>query len=157
MAISSVDEQKVTHLGDGYWAAKRPFVLLDDDYTIKNDQQGYVFGIATDAKTISLPAVSEDNKGMVITVINLGADGNNIVTISPASGDGIKGSLPASEGSNADATTADSLVSKATGTDGADFENTKATANEGDRVTLMSDGDADWWILGGVGVWASAS
>jgi len=131
------------------------FTTLTDDYTIANTDMGKIFGIATDAKTITLPAVSSSNKGGIIRIMNTGADGNNIVTISPNSDDAIYGSLPASAGGNADATTADSLVSKSGGVDDKDFVNTKTTANQGDFVDLMSDGSAGWWIVNGVGIWAS--
>lgn len=131
--------------------------VITDDYTVPTDKSGIVVMIGTDAKTITLPAVSAVAPGYTVTVINIGGDGNNIVTVSPSGDDGVKGSLPASAGGNADATTADGLVSKASGTDGADIVNTKNTANEGDRITLVADGDADWFIAGGVGIWASAS
>ena len=144
MAVKSIDEHKVSHLGDGYWAAKRPFVLLTDDYTIKVDQSGYIFGIATDAKTITLPLTTTVGAGFIITVLNMGADGGNIITISPNSADGIEGEV-----ANA---AADSHPS---GVDDKDIVNTKSTAIKGDRITLMSDGSGDWWVLEGVGIWAS--
>jgi hypothetical protein len=54
---------------------------------------GKVFGIATDALTLTLPLITTDNIGMSITVINTGADGNNIVTISPNALDGVNGTI----------------------------------------------------------------
>ncbi len=155
MAAKNSDEQKVSHLGDGFWSAKKPFLLLTDDYTVKENQSGYVFGMATDAKVITLPKITEEMIGLTITIINMGAAGNNIITISPNASDGINGNSSSSVGSAADATTADGLVDQASGTDDKDWVNTKATANPGDRVTLMADGNEDWWILEGVGIWAS--
>ena len=36
-----------------------------------------------------------------------------------------------------------------------DIINTKATANKGDRITLIGDGVDGWYIVEGVGIWAS--
>lgn len=144
MAGVNSDEHKVTHLSDGYAGQRRPFLLLTDDYTIKEDQSNYVFGIATDAKTITLPATATVGPGFVVTIINMGADGNNIVTLSPNASDGIEGEI-----ANA---AADSHPG---GVDGKDIVNTKSTAIKGDRVTVMSDGGGDWWVLEGVGIWAA--
>lgn len=155
MAAVSIDEQKVTHLGDGYWAAKKPFMLLAASYTVKESQCGYIFGVATDSLVMTLPKITEDMVGWTVTFINMGAAGNNIITIAPNPSDGINGNVSASASTNSDASTADGLVNVAGGVDDKDFVNTSATANPGDRVTLMADGNADWWILEGVGIWAS--
>ena len=125
--------------------------------TLDIEDHDKIFFIATDALTMTLPAVAAATapKGMKVTFVNTGADGNNIITISPNASDAIYGSCAASAGGNADATTADGLVSKASGTDDKDWVNTKATANKGDRVTLVSDGSTGWFIVEGVGIWAS--
>ena len=75
---------------------------------------------------------------------NTGADGNNIVTLSPNAADGIHGTI-----ANA---AADSVAS---GTVDKDFVNTKATANKGDYVILRAVALTEWYIIGGVGIWAS--
>lgn len=128
-------------------------VTLTDNYTVKVEESGTIFMIGTDEKTITLPATV---KGLKYTVINIGAAGNNIVTISPAAADKIQGNLSSSVGKNADATTADGLVDICTGTDGGDLVNTKTSANVGDRVTLVGDGADGWWIVEGVGIWVGA-
>ena len=128
-------------------------VTLTDDYTIKEEESGTIFLIGTDAKTITLPATK---KGLKYTVINIGAAGNNIVTISPNASDKIQGSISSSEGDNADATTANGLANVCAGNDDGDLVNTKATANPGDRVTLVGDGDAGWWVIEGEGEWVGA-
>ena len=132
--------------------AYSPVEVVTDDRVITAVDNGKTFLIATDAKTFTLPATE---LGLEFIFVNSGADGNNILTISPNASDGIFGSLPASAGSNADATTADGLVSKASGTDDKDWVNTKATANQGDWCKLVGDGSAGWFIVGGVGIWAS--
>ena len=130
------------------------YELLIDDYTVTSDDNGKVLGIATDAKTITLP-LAASNTGMVLTIVNMGAAGNNIITISPNALDAIFGNVSSSAGKNADATTADGLVDISGGVVNKNWINTKATANVGDRITLMSDGGTKWIILGGVGVWVS--
>ena len=128
------------------------WVTLTDDYTITEGDSGTTFGIATDDKTITLPATAE---GLEYTIINTGAAGNNIITIAPNAADAIMGSISNSEGANADATTANGLVVVSGGTADKDFVNTKSTANPGDRITLIGDGADGWWIKAGVGLWAS--
>lgn len=109
--------------------------------TLDYDQSGMYFLVATDALVITLPATK---KGVVYTFINSGADGNNIITISPNANDAIYGTV-----ANA---AADSVSG---GVDDKDIINTKATANKGDRITLVGDGDGGWYIVEGVGIWAS--
>lgn len=111
------------------------------DITLTAGDSGKVFLIGTDALTITLPATS---KGVEYTFINSGADANNIITISPNASDAIYGTV-----ANA---AADSVSG---GVDDKDIINTKATANKGDRITLIGDGDAGWYIKEGVGIWAS--
>jgi hypothetical protein len=108
---------------------------------LSNTDSGTKYLVGTDALVITLPVTK---KGVEFTVINSGADGNNIITISPAAGDAIIGSI-----ANA---AADSVSG---GVDGKDNINTKSTANKGDRITLIGDGDSGWYIVDGVGIWAS--
>jgi len=114
--------------------------------TFTKENGGGVYLVATDAIVITLPAVGADSApyGMTLTFVNSGADGNNLITISPNASDAIYGSI-----ANA---AADSVSS---GVDDKDLVNTKATSNKGDRITLMSDGDTGWFIIDGVGIWAS--
>lgn len=126
--------------------------VVTDDRTIVAADHGTTFLIGTDAKTFDLPAVV---LGLEYSFINIGAAGNNIITINPVTADGINGSISNSQGANADATTADGLVVVASGAANKDFVNTKTTANPGDRVTLIGGAGTDWWIKDGVGLWAS--
>ena len=100
--------------------------------------------IATDALVISLPKINSGNLGMTFLFRNSGADGNNIITLSPHSTDGFNGSI-----ANA---AADSVAS---GVVDKDWVNTKATANKGDYVVIRAVALTEWYIIGGVGIWAS--
>lgn len=94
----------------------------------------------TDNAVITLPAVAAGNKGHVVTLINTAASGAAKVSLAPNAADGIYGTVGAVSSS---------------GTDNKAWNNTKATALKGDYTTLVSDGVNGWWIIGGVGVWAS--
>lgn len=115
-------------------------VTLTDNYTVTALDNGKTFLIGTDAKVITLPATI---KGFKITVINIGADGNNIVTISPAAADAIHGTTNAST----------NVVFG--GVDNKDIINTKSSATTGDNVTLLGDGGVGWYVIGCHGIWAS--
>lgn len=115
-------------------------VTLTDNYTITSADNGKTFLIGTDAKVITLPATIA---GFKVTIINSGADGNNIVTISPAAADAIHGTTNAST----------NVVFG--GVDNKDIINTKATATTGDNVTLLGDGNVGWYVIGCHGIWAS--
>ena len=106
------------------------------------NQAGTEFNIATDALTITLPAIDVNNIGMEFTFRNTGADGNNIITLSPASTDAIHGTVGSVQSG---------------GVDNKDWINTKATANKGDWCTLKAVALTDWYLTGGDGVWASES
>lgn len=115
--------------------------VITEDKTLTAGDSGKVFLVGTDALTITLPATK---KGLIYTFVNSGADGNNIITVSPNAADGVFGTV-----ANA---AADSVAS---GTADKDIVNTKATANKGDRLTIAGDGDEGWYIVDGVGIWAS--
>ena len=125
---------------DIYGRGKVAVETITANKVISAEESGTHFLIGTDALTVTLPATAA---GLCYTFINSGADGNNIITISPNAADKIMGSI-----SNA---AADSVCSAS---DDGDLVNTKATANKGDRVTLMGDGAAGWYIVEGVGIWA---
>lgn len=112
--------------------------------SVDANQAGTEFNIATDALVITLPLIDSNNLGMEFTFRNTGADGNNIITLSPNSADGVNGSI-----ANA---AADSVAS---GTVNKDWVNTKATANKGDWVTIKAVAATAWYVTGGVGIWAS--
>lgn len=109
--------------------------------TLSYEESGKTFLVGTDALVITLPATKA---GVCYRIVNSGADGNNIITISPNASDAIYGTI-----ANA---SADSVSG---GVDDKDWINTKATANKGDYVDLVGDGDGGWYIVGGVGIWAS--
>tara|TARA_R110000796_G_scaffold3644_1_gene14072 strand:- start:2166 stop:2582 length:417 start_codon:yes stop_codon:yes gene_type:complete len=107
------------------------------------NDSGSIIAVATDAIVITLPATKA---GVEYTFINTGADGNNIITISPQSTDGISGVI----------TLAGTVVARA-GTVNVDLVNTKATSKIGSTVTIIGTGVAGvtaWVIKGSTGIWA---
>ena len=62
-------------------AAPKTVLALDDDYTLDaTEDHDKLITMGTDAKTITLPATVA---GSVFRFANVGADANNIITISP--------------------------------------------------------------------------
>ena len=100
--------------------------------------------ISTDGLVVSLPQIHSENLGLTFLFRNTGADANNIITLSPHSTDSINGTI-----ANA---SADSVAS---GVANKDWVNTKATANNGDYVIIRAVELTKWYIVGGVGIWAS--
>lgn len=127
--------------------AKQDQVLHTADVTLKTSDSYKDHNIATDAKTFTLPAISAVNLGTSFTFRNTGADGAVKLNISPASTDAIAGTIAVSVAAGA-ASTASGVLNK-------DFGNTKATANQGDFVTLTAVSVGLWVITNGVGIWAS--
>ena len=104
------------------------------------------FLIGTDALVISLPATVA---GLRYTFINSGADGNNIMTISPVAADGIAGTI-----------TLAGTVVQLDGTVNKDAVNTKATALLGDSITLIGSGvtgTGAWFVEGSAGIFAQGA
>lgn len=108
--------------------------------TLTKSDSGKTFLVGTDDLTITLPPTEA---GLKYTFVNSGADGNNIITISPDANDAIYGTI----------TLAASVV-VATAVDDKDLINTKATTKKGDSVTLVSDGSTGWAIVASTGIWA---
>jgi len=100
--------------------------------------------VATDALTITLPLISASTLGMEFTFRNTGADGANIITLAPNAADAFHGTVV---NAAADAV-AGGVVDK-------DFILTKATANKGDFLTIRAVALTEWYIMDGVGIWAS--
>lgn len=134
-------EFKTDALGNNAPIKEGLVVEITADKTLSYENSGNVFLIGTDALTVTLPATK---KGVCYTFINSGADGNNLITLSPDEDDAIFGTI-----ANA---AADSVSG---GADDKDIVNTKETANKGDRITLVGDGVDGWYITEGVGIWAS--
>lgn len=117
---------------------------ISESLSIAAGDAGVDQNVATDALVISLPQIHSGNLGLTFLFRNTGADGNNIITLSPHSTDSINGTI-----ANA---SADSVAS---GVVDKDWVNTKATANNGDYVVLRAVALTKWYIVGGVGIWAS--
>lgn len=130
--------------GKAFDGINPPVTILEDNHTLTEAESGGVFLIGTDAKVISLPATKA---GLKYTIINSGAAGNNIVTISPVAADGISGTI----------TLASSVVVDA-GVVNKDLINTKASSQAGDSVTLIGTGvtgTTAWIIVSSTGIWAA--
>lgn len=115
--------------------------VISADISLTAADSGKIFLVATDALTITLPSTVA---GLEYTFINSGADGNNIITVSPAAADAIHGTIILA-----------SSVVELSGVDDKDVINTKATANTGDMIKLVGDGSAGWYVLASTGIWAS--
>ena len=124
---------KITQEAGG--AIVAPVAIKTLDYTVLASESGTIFKIATDAKTFTLPATEA---GLRYTFINSGADGAVLLAISPAAADAIHGRA-------------------LTSVDDKDLLNTKATAKEGDAVTIIGDGVDGWFIVAVEGIWAKES
>lgn len=112
--------------------------------TLTVEDSGKTFMVATDALVITLPSAIV---GLEYTFINSGDDGNNIITISPASADGISGTV-----------TLAATVVELSGVIDKDLINTKASSISGDTSTIVSTGIAGteaWLLKSSTGIWAS--
>lgn len=138
-------EIRLKRIAEKLFDALNPVVTtLTNNYTLTEDDSNGIFCIGTDAKVISLPATKA---GLKYTIINTGAAGNNIVTISPVAADGISGTI----------TLAATVVVDA-GVINKDLINTKATSNAGDSVVLIGTGvpgTTAWIIQSSTGIWAA--
>lgn len=119
----------------GAVAGPRPYSLKADNYTVTAAESGTVFGMATDAKKFTLPAVAA---GLTYTFVNTGAAGNNLIDIAIADGV-ISGTF----------TLAASVVAVSVATT---IRNTKSSSIKGDSVTLTSDGTG-WFVVASTGIW----
>jgi hypothetical protein len=132
-----------TLAGKAFDSVNPVYTLLTDNTTLTEDQSDGIFGIATDAKVITLPSTKA---GLLYRIVNMGATTNNIVTISPAAADGISGTFTLAATVVVDA----GVVNK-------DIVNTKATSQCGDNVLLLGTGVAGtkaWIALTSEGIWA---
>lgn len=138
------NETKTLVNGDQVALAKQGnYVVLTESTTLTAGDSGKVFGIGTDALTITLPSTQA---GLEFTFINIGSAGNNIITISPQATDGIAGTI----------TLASSVVTRV-GTVDTDLVNTKATSTKGNSVRIVGTGVAGtgaYYIVSSTGIWA---
>lgn len=132
-----------TYMSNDNMLLKRPQVTVTASTTLDETSFGKDYNVGTDALVITLPAVSTNNIGAEFTFRNIGAAGNNIITLSPNASDKIVGTI----------TTAAADVTL-TGTANKDLINTKATSKAGDFVKLRAVAANTWYIEQAVGVWA---
>jgi hypothetical protein len=127
----------------GQVSGKQRVSTVTTSQTLTAADTGTTYFIATDALTMTLPACATAGAGTTYKFVNTGADGNNIITISPNASDAIHGTI----------TLAASVV-ELSGTDDKDLINTKATAKTGNSVELVTNG-TDWYVQNSTGIWAS--
>lgn len=101
-----------------------------------------------DNYTVTLPTKAA---GLCFTFVHSGASGGSTYRITPAAGSSIVGYVSANESGNADATTADGLMSVLDGADAKYVQLTKATGHKGNYISLCCDGE-DWYVVGGTGI-----
>jgi hypothetical protein len=142
-AISALDGGKLTGIIEG--SAGKGFANGMADVsgltavTLSADsvQVGKYVNIATDAKTLTLPAVVV---GATFIIVNSAADGGALLTISPNSNDKFLVD-----------------IAGAAGTDNKDIINTKATQIQYDYVKLVGL-SADGWLIDDIrGTWVDQS
>lgn len=118
--------------------------VLTANKTLTIEDSGKTFHIATDALVITLPATL---LGLNYTFKNSGADGNNIITVSPQAADGISGTI-----------TLAATVVELSGVVDKDLINTKASSISGDTCRVDGTGVAGteaWLTSNDGGIWAS--
>ncbi|MFP7656086.1 hypothetical protein [Chryseobacterium proteolyticum] len=113
------------------------------DITLNANDSGKIILIGTDAKTVTLPPTKV---GLTFTFVNIGAAGNNIIKVSPAAVDGISGTITLASS----VVVLDGTVNKAA-------QNTKATSQTGDSLTIIGTGltgTKAWIVTSASGIWA---
>lgn len=117
--------------------------VITASQTLTADQSGKLLLIGTDALVLTLPSTEA---GLVYNFANIGAAGNNIITVSPAAADGIAGTI-----------TLAATVVVLDGTIDKDVINTKASSQAGDALTVTATGTAGttaWLSSRDSGIWA---
>ena len=71
----------------------RPQSTVTATVTLTEADCGKDYNVATDALVITLPLIEEDNIGVEFLFRNTGANGNNIITLSPNALDSINGRI----------------------------------------------------------------
>lgn len=124
----------------------KPTVLVTDNKVLVVGDADYRQIIAVDAKTFTLPEITQVmvDAGKTFLFHNNGADGAVALTLSPDAIDAVHGTI-----ANAAADkVAGGVLNK-------DWVNTKSTANKGDWCALTPLALTEWHVTGGVGIWAS--
>jgi len=117
--------------------------VITANKTLRVEDSGKTFSVATDALVITLPATI---KGLEYEFVNSGAAGNNIITVSPAAADGVAGTI-----------TLAATVVVLDGTVDKDAINTKTSSIAGDSIKIVGTGitgTTAWLIKSSTGIWA---
>jgi len=121
-------------------------VTADTTLTIADTGKTILMNAGSDDVVITLPKLQ---KGLELVFVQTKATAGSTCRITPVSGK-IIGYVHQQEGGNADATTADGLVSVLDGADDKYVQLTKASGHQGNYIKLICDG-SDWFVVGGVG------
>tara|TARA_R100000742_G_C4253408_1_gene71521 strand:- start:44 stop:463 length:420 start_codon:yes stop_codon:yes gene_type:complete len=133
---------------------KESRVITTTANLLSTDSEDIIFMEAeSDDQVISLP--KDLIPGLSYTFIHSNASGASTCRITPTNSK-IIGYVNQHEGGNADATTADGLVSVLDGADGKYIQLTKATGHQGDFIKLICNG-SDWYVAGGLGIFTHES
>lgn len=117
------------------------YEVITANKTLTEEESGKIIAVGTDALVITLPTA---RPGLNYTFVNIGADGNNIITVSPASTDGVWGTI-----------TLAATVVDLGGVDNKDLINTKATAIKGDTAKIVCLEANEWTVVHSTGIWAA--
>ena len=134
---------------------KEARVVITTDSLTGVDSAEYIFMEAgSDDVVVRLP--TDLIPGFELTFVQANATAGSTCRITPSTPSKIVGYVSQQEGGNADATTADGLVSVLDGTAGKYVQLTKSTGHQGDWIKLVCNG-TDWYVLGGVGTFTHQS
>lgn len=129
--------------GEAAQLSKEVTQVISNDINLTANDSGKILLVGTDAKTIALPSTQA---GLIYTFVNIGAAGNNIIKVSPAATDGISGTVTLAS----TVVVLDGVVNKAA-------QNTKATTQTGDSLTIVGTGlpgTKAWVVTSATGIWA---
>ena len=121
-------------------------VSLIVDTTLVAGDSNKIYLVGADGKTATLPSSAAVGAGVRYTFFNAGTDGAYGFTVSPNAIDKLMGSF-----------NQNGVLVTLTGTNNKDIVNTKATANRGDYLQLISDGVDGWYLESCNGIWLEES
>jgi hypothetical protein len=130
-----------TKAASGITSPRKTIIVTGLAYAVTPDDHGALIQCSADGAVVSLPTGLP--AGFKVKVQNIAADTAALVSISPAATHAIKGTVI-----GAARVQSGGAVNK-------DWQNTKATAEQGDYSEVEYDGLLAWWLTGGTGVWIS--
>ena len=115
-------------------------LIVGDSADIDSTMSGRTINQDFAGGTLQLPTIDESNIGMNFTFRNTAADAAGDLIIAPAATDGINGTIGE--------VSASGVVNK-------NWSLTLSSSVKGDWCKLVAVAVGEWYITGGVGVWAS--